>query len=226
MTHQEAAEYFEWNGFDAAKEYEARKLAANTLRALASAQSDAEKGFDDYNLLPNNDVRALMEYLPKNTAAPWNLLSSIVRTFYLAGHAQGYTAGLAAQEAKARQAEDDYAELEGDLRLTVENLERATDALAAARAECERLKSHHDARAKMICDISDACGDHILGKSIVDVIKEGITAKADALEFTNEVRRMESVTRDAVRVTGSDYVHNRISKDRPADVTAALERYK
>jgi len=67
------------------------KLAANTLRAIADAQSDAGKGF--------------AEWYPEYAVPHWECDKSNVEEAYLAGHAQG-AANLAAQsstlEAKAQ----------------------------------------------------------------------------------------------------------------------------
>jgi len=201
MTYDEAAKWFEdypplaiWDeedgGYDEVP-HEAIHLAANTLRAVRDAQSDARKGFEQAfehwmdNPPPHFHDKevAVVALQEQNNWAP--LKRVCFRDGFDAGHAQGYAAGLAAQKAKDTQAErDNWVVI------------------------CNRWKEMYDT-----------------------VIADLATAKADALELANEVRRcwteMEAslATICEMHMLGKAHEIEMLCKDRPAAVTAAMERY-
>jgi hypothetical protein len=190
---------------------------------IASAQSDAGKGFEKY----------ICEKLAINIAPPnYNPVIEngiAAHETYHAGHAQGYAAGLAAQEAKVKELEKFKLGAEEELkrqRLTIANLNQFLspdfwywDADDATGNNIENL----------ICDV------RIHAEDMRAIITALATAKADALELANEVRRCHALAQDADDricegdVAGfalfGDACHEMID-DRPDTVTAAMGRYK
>jgi len=258
MTYDEAAKWFEdypplaiWDeedgGYDEVP-HEAIHLAANTLRAVRDAQSDARKGFEQAfehwmdNPPPHfHDMEvAVVALQEQNNWAP--LKRVCFRDGFDAGHAQGFAAGLAAspsdvsehlqemwrksvcflrdqleakkralaaQEAKRKELDAQLEASQANAAYRLRSMDILEAALATAKAECEQLKDH-----------------------CLDAIKVQNEAQADALELANEVRRcwteMEAslATICEMHMLGKAHEIEMLCKDRPAAVTAAMERYK
>lgn len=167
-------------------------------RAIADAQSDAGRAAMDY-FDSLNWHRAPDEY---ETA------------IYLAGHAQGVAAGLAAQDAKVK-------ELEAERDMYRDACQAYYDKQIARNHKMENLpqiEKPKDIREGLLhlADWFDALYDDEKEIEVsrdlrkwADDVQALATAKADALELAKEVRRLD--------------VYCLI--ERPAAVTAAMERY-
>lgn len=212
-TLREAADFLDGTVDPTKEQWEAvHMLAANTLRALSDAQSDAGKAAMDY-FDSLNWHRAPDEY---ETA------------IYLAGHAQGYAAGLAASSAKC-------AELDRGQPMTLRNVPFGSiiETGDGIRACVSEYVYTNDVDSQRQC-ILLASGEYAHFDNGNDEIVRVIdltalaTTKADALTLANEVRRLERwlVTRivlcDSKNESSAEFV---VRANRPAAVTAAMERY-
>jgi len=125
--------YIDWAVSD--KQRDAFRLAANTLRALADAQSDAEKGYKSWFF---ENIRAA-EGVHVNSDGSTMMRSELIDQAYLAGHAQGYAAGIAASPSDVSE------HLQEMWRKSVcflrDQLEAKKRALAAQEAKCKELEA-------------------------------------------------------------------------------------
>jgi len=188
------AEIARWNNC-----VEHSKLAANTLRVIASAQSDAEKAFEavwmsfDERDFPMTDDTFLDKEACKRI----------------------YAAGLAAQEAKVKA-------LEAKWTKSREHYEDLADeqeaALATAKADLTELSRQRDV---MIGKIQQHELD--AAQSKLDIL----ATKADAMELANEVRRCWALAQEGHDAEWDDHCGqcDDVIDNRPAAVTAAMERY-
>lgn len=179
---------------------------------LASAQSDADKTWIAWATTQGFDMSTspLGDWLDDETSES--------QISYLAGHAQGVAAGIAAQEAKC-------AELERELRMyrdcADEEDEQQTELVDFFRKEFVREGQRGDDDGLT----TEQCAIRVMREQSTALA----TAKADALELANEVRRMDNIIDAALAETVAEDVKGHIvycDETRPDTVTAAMERYK
>jgi len=192
------------------------EFASEFFRALADAQSDAEKTWIAWATTQGFDMSTspLGDWLDDETSES--------QISYLAGHAQGVAAGIAAQEAKC-------AELERELRMyrdcADEEDEQQTELVDFFRKEFVREGQRGDDDGLT----TEQCAIRVMREQSTALA----TAKADALELANEVRRMWKREEYEIRSAydphqwhARDGELKQLQSDRPAAVITAMERYK